>query len=526
MTSLIPREPYSEEELKKLYPKELKLQLVQVFLRHGERTPVSSRFQNVCLAPYWPYCNIARRMVQMASTKQDTSEWNQFQWRRKMETFGENDESVVAVGANGDIEGICQHGELTDKGRETTFALGQRLRHLYVDQLGFMPQVKSDSEDMYLRATTIPRALESLHQAFWGMYPPNARTQDFPPPVIVARAVSEETLLPNEANCRRFRQLARLFADRAAKRWSDTDELKYINSLWSKWMPENSPKVAIDAHPRLAGVTDTINATDAHGPATRLPSEFYDKKAREYANIMTADEWFSGYGESSEYRRLGIGALMGDIVDRMVSTAVDGGWRSETTAAGPSNGQGKPIKFALSGCHDTTIAAILGSLGAFNNRWPPFTSSVAVELFTKTPKGTDDAGSVLEEFSNPVLASNASKKPGLFSFLSGSSSSTSTPPAPSDTHRAPLSSFPASTRAALQNQHYVRLRFNDTPVRIPGCAARPENHLPGDDTFCTLDAFKEIVDKFTPKNWREECTQNLGQGPFGEGDKEKILAGF
>jgi len=111
-----------------------------------------------------------------------------------------------------------QHGELTDKGRETTYALGQRLRHLYVDQLGFMPKIKEDTEDMYLRATSIPRALESMQQAFWGMYPTSARTQNFPPPVIVARPVNEETLFPNEGNCRRFRQLARLFADRAAAR--------------------------------------------------------------------------------------------------------------------------------------------------------------------------------------------------------------------------------------------------------------------------------------------------------------------
>ena len=81
-----------------------------------------------------------------------------------------------------------------------------------------MPKIKADTEDMYLRATPIPRALESLQQAFWGMYPASARTLDFPPPVIVARAVSEETLFPNEGNCRRFRQLARLFADRAAER--------------------------------------------------------------------------------------------------------------------------------------------------------------------------------------------------------------------------------------------------------------------------------------------------------------------
>jgi hypothetical protein len=48
MTTFVPRAPYSEEELQKLYPKDLELQLVQVLLRHGERSPVSARFQNVC----------------------------------------------------------------------------------------------------------------------------------------------------------------------------------------------------------------------------------------------------------------------------------------------------------------------------------------------------------------------------------------------------------------------------------------------------------------------------------------------
>lgn len=35
MTTLVPRKPYTQEELKALYPSELELQLVQVLLRHG-----------------------------------------------------------------------------------------------------------------------------------------------------------------------------------------------------------------------------------------------------------------------------------------------------------------------------------------------------------------------------------------------------------------------------------------------------------------------------------------------------------
>lgn len=39
---------------------------------------------------------------------------------------------------------------------------------------------------------------------------------------------------------------------------------------------------------------------------------------------------------------------------------------------------------ALAGCHDSTLAAVLASLGALereNAKWPPFTSSLAIELF-------------------------------------------------------------------------------------------------------------------------------------------------
>ncbi|KAL1999620.1 hypothetical protein VTN02DRAFT_4265 [Thermoascus thermophilus] len=534
MTSLTPREPYSKEELERLYPKELKLQLVQVFLRHGERTPVSSRFQNAGLPAYWPYCHVARRMVATAASKQDMSTWDTFQWRRKMEAFGHDDEAVVAVGPEGEAEGICQLGELTDKGRQTTYALGQRLRHLYVDQLGFMPRIKSDTEDMYLRTTPIPRALESLQQVFWGMYPPSARTASFPPPVIVARTPAEENLFPNEGNCRRFRQLARLFAQRAADRWNDSEEMNYLNSLWSKWMPESSPRVAVDSHPRLSGIMDTINASMAHGPATKLPPEFYDPKGKEILDKIAVDEWYAGYKESAEYRRLGIGALMGDIVDRMVSTAVNGAWRSETSASGTAK-DGKAIKFALSGCHDTTLAAIVASMGGFegeNGKWPPFTSSVAIELFSK-----DERTGPTEEFTNPVPAPDTptgSVKPptSFLSYLLGrsstssSSSSQSQPPAPpSETARKPLASLPEPARDTLR-RHYVRMRFNDRPVRIPGCAANAANHLPGDETFCTLEAFKEIADKFTPKSWREECMQNIGEGLFGKDDRERVPAGY
>lgn len=42
----------------------------------------------------------------MAASKQELSSWDGFQWRRKMEAFGEKDEAVVAVGPGGEIEAM------------------------------------------------------------------------------------------------------------------------------------------------------------------------------------------------------------------------------------------------------------------------------------------------------------------------------------------------------------------------------------------------------------------------------------
>lgn len=45
-------------------------------------------------------------MTAMVASNEDLSQWNSFQWRRKMEAFGRNDEAVVSLGPEGEIEGI------------------------------------------------------------------------------------------------------------------------------------------------------------------------------------------------------------------------------------------------------------------------------------------------------------------------------------------------------------------------------------------------------------------------------------
>ncbi|MGG6497610.1 UNVERIFIED_CONTAM: hypothetical protein NY603_32280, partial [Bacteroidetes bacterium 56_B9] len=67
---------------------------------------------------------------------------------------------------------------------------------------------------------------------------------------------------------------------------------------------------------------DSINANLAHGPNTRLPAEFYDDKVRSHVDRICVEECFAGYQESTEYRKLGIGGLIGDLTQRMVEHTI------------------------------------------------------------------------------------------------------------------------------------------------------------------------------------------------------------
>ena len=268
--------------------------------------------------------------------------------------------------------------------------------------------------------------------------------------------------------------------------------------------------VAVDSHPRLSGIMDTINATLAHGPKTRLPKEFYDEKGRGIIDKIGTEEWFSGYKESQEYRSLGIGSLLGDIVSRMIDSVgmrangipEDLGVRNSVEAG---KGRKPNIRFGLSGCHDTTLAAVIASVGTFegiNGKWPPYTSHIAIEMFRKseTVQPTKSLESSVAQTAKPdfwktLLRRGSGEKTGKGLDV-----------------RKPVVEYSANEKAQLSG-YYVRLRYNDRVLTIPGCKPLGK-HLEGDESFCTLEAFKSIVDKFTPSQWKASCLSNLDEPAF------------
>lgn len=110
MATLSIRPPYTDDELAKSYPKHLELQQVQILLRHGERTPVSARFENAGLSANWPYCNAANAMK--SALRAADGSWDALTWTRKLESLGVDDAPRMSVGPQGESEGICQPGEV------------------------------------------------------------------------------------------------------------------------------------------------------------------------------------------------------------------------------------------------------------------------------------------------------------------------------------------------------------------------------------------------------------------------------
>lgn len=284
------------------------------------------------------------------------------------------------------------------------------------------------------------------------------------------RPAADETLYPNHEFCPRLAELAAQFSKIAAKKWNNTEEMAYVQEKLSKWMPMGE-RLGVDSHPPLLAVLDAINTTISHGPLTRLPDEFYDDKIRKFVEEVVIEEMYRGYKVFPEFRTLGIGSEAGGIMSRINDYVK---WEGNHVSNSQKGGTTGPPEFALFGCHDSTIAALLSSLGCFGSEdavheWPGFTSHVAFELW------------------RDGLSCLGPKDIGMSSTGLNIPSNTHLTP---DNHSRPIHPHKQMTPKednywSSAEKYYVKLRYNGQALEIPGCKLQG-NHLEGDKSMCTL----------------------------------------
>ncbi|KAL6713703.1 hypothetical protein ACLMJK_009168 [Lecanora helva] len=111
------------------------------------------------------------------------------------------------------VKGLCGFAQLPDKGRKSTTELGQRIRHLYVDQLHFITTRYTNQNLVYLRSSPYSRALHSLQQVFVGLYPPDKRSVASERPKIHTVHPAQETIMPNESFCAQLIELMKAYCE-------------------------------------------------------------------------------------------------------------------------------------------------------------------------------------------------------------------------------------------------------------------------------------------------------------------------
>ncbi|KZT70468.1 phosphoglycerate mutase-like protein [Daedalea quercina L-15889] len=434
-------------------PAELELEQVHVYIRHGERTPVGVRMADppASIPKHWMFCHTGRdSRAAIASTSaavpgmRGPAGAGEVQQQESLRTV-----HVVERSDGSAAPGECLLGELTDIGRQTTYDYGRALRQLYIDKLGFLPDIAHSHDGIYLRSTNVPRTIESLQQIVHGLYPDAKSTPDFVPRIRI-RNGKDENLIGNTLVCKRLETLQVGFAKAAASEWNDT--LASLDKKVSKYIGGNP--IRLDGKPRASGILDTVRAANAH--AISIPSEFKDPAVIDLIEKAVVHEWFAGY-QTEEVRRLGMGPLLSDLSRKLQAKA--------------ERGDRDPLKILIHSTHDTSLAALCSTLDVFDNRWPAFSSAITFELFRRQPQRETAQQSIWQNVLAPLR----------------------------------------QQRSDGASEYYVRMRYQNRNLPLPICAGEGK-HLPGSPEFCTLAAFRERIKQLTPVDWDTECAPSKRHG--------------
>ncbi|KAJ3096263.1 hypothetical protein HDU97_006068 [Phlyctochytrium planicorne] len=177
-----------------------------------------------------------------------------------------------------------------------------------------------------------------------------------------------------------------------------------------------------------------------------------------------------------EMRRLSIGRFVKDLKDVMVARVSGVTWDwGEGMKKSRDDEDGKVApKLAIFSGHDTTVGPLLAALDGYRNdtrHIPDFRSNIAIELLV--PKKP------ITELTEAAI-SVAKPQQGWWFW-----------PSTSPVKKA-------------EEDHFVRVRYNGRPLRIPACAKKGSNYL-GDPTVCTFSTFMKVMDEVIPKDFDNAC---------------------
>ncbi|XP_004469024.2 lysophosphatidic acid phosphatase type 6 [Dasypus novemcinctus] len=317
----------------------LELKMVQVVFRHGARSPLKPLPQE--------------EQVEWNPRLLEVPPQTQFDYTVTSLSGGPKPDSPFdSQDRETTLKGGVFSGQLTNVGMQQMFALGERLRKNYVEDIPFLSPVFNPPE-VFVRSTNIFRNLESTRCLLAGLF----QRQKEGPIVIHTDEASSEVLYPNYQNCWSLRQRIRGRRQAAALQPGISEDLKAVKEGMGIGSGDGVDFLVL---------LDNVAAEQVHSlPSCPVLKRFV--QTIEQRAVDTA--LYILQREDRESLQMAIGPIL-HMLESNLLKAMD-----------PDTPPGKIRKLYLYATHDVTLIPLLVALGIFDHKWPPFAVDLTVELY-------------------------------------------------------------------------------------------------------------------------------------------------
>ncbi|XP_011675391.2 lysophosphatidic acid phosphatase type 6 isoform X1 [Strongylocentrotus purpuratus] len=326
---------------------DLELKFVQIFFRHGARTPIGTGCIPNVEEGVWDKDTIFQGAADLCIDYKVCALNGEPQPEWKIENYYRKEP----------LQGGAFKGQLTAVGMKQANDLGKKLRRHYMEKLGFLPQEFSP-QLVYTRSTNINRTLQSLGCLMGGLYGNIIASKESVPVQFYTDEGLGEVLYPNRQRCN---QLSHFYSSVLKGMFSvpgighGTDQIAPLLDA------SEEQKKKLD----FVSMRDDITARLEHNmkvPDHLMPViDLIEKHAVALMRFLIE----GGNEPGKNIIKFSAGPTMHYICETLEAAK-----KKET-----------PYKLHLNSCHDTTLMTLLLALEAFDDVWPPLTASVIFELY-------------------------------------------------------------------------------------------------------------------------------------------------